>query len=369
MRLTSPPAIPSQPGLPGRAYTPVFARDGSGFALLADCVGDPAAPENGFCRQYVAVLDTGAKEWVARRSPLPETRGTEGVSAGLLPLGPGRALIEDFSDEPGTRTWFTRDGGRTWRRGDGRTVGTTPDIPADAVLATDCAEPAGAVPDDCARQRLVVVSPVDGRRRALARVPLLGAHPAPAPLPEPDGSWWVSGADPRTGRAAVAVSRDAGRSWRVSVLPSPAAGPGRYTAVVVGPSAVYAAEMGELTEGEEILNSMRALHRSVDGGRTWRRMWTTGAEREPRSLLGLPVPGPGDRVEIAAMFSGYRSVDGGKTFTELEDGTSYVRRTALGLLREEAPCQYGITRDGVRWAPFLLACGEEGTAGTAAPDQ
>ncbi|MCX4981694.1 sialidase family protein [Streptomyces sp. NBC_00572] len=352
----APPEVPSAPGLPGWAHSLGFARDGSGFALLASCVSDPVVPANGFCRQYVAVRDAGAREWVLRRSPLPQVSGTEGISANLLPLGPGRALVEEGGAEPGARTWFTKDGGRNWRAGDRRTVGTTPEIPAGAVLDTDCAVPSGALPDDCERHRLVVVSPQDGRRRALARVPLLGAHPRPQEQPEPDGSWWVSGTDPLSGRAAVAVSRDGGRGWTVSRLPSPATSPGWHTSVAVGRDAVYAAEMGELAGGEPVKNPMRALHRSVDGGRTWQRMWTTGPSEQPRSLLGLPVPGPGGRVEIGTELSGYESVDGGRTFVRLGDGTQHTRRTPLGLLREGTPCQYALTLDGVRWSEFQLAC-------------
>ncbi|MFF9068461.1 exo-alpha-sialidase [Streptomyces sp. NPDC014891] len=352
----APPRIPSTEGLPGRAHSLGFARDGSGFALLASCVGDPAAPENGFCRQHVAVLDAGAGEWVLRRSPLPRVTGTDGVSSQLTALGPGRALVEEGGAGPRDRTWFTKDGGRTWRAGDTRTVGTTPEIPAGAVLGTDCAEPAGALPDDCRRHRLVVVSPEDGRRRALARVPLLGDRPRPQEQPEPDGSWWVSGTDPRSGRAAVAVSRDGGRGWTVARLPGPTAEPGRYTAVAVGRDAVYAAEMGELRGGEPVKNPMRALHRSVDGGRTWLRMWTTGPSEQPRTLLGLPVPGPGARVEIGAELSGYRSTDGGRTFARLADGSHHTRRTPLGLLRENSPCGYALTEDGARWSTFHLAC-------------
>ncbi|MEU3480121.1 WD40/YVTN/BNR-like repeat-containing protein [Streptomyces sp. NPDC033754] len=353
----APPRLPSSAGLPGWPHGLGLARDGSGFALLAECAGDRAAYSgSGVCRQHVAVRDAGAKEWVLRRSPLPDIRMPDGVSANLRVLGPGRALVEDGGAGPDSRTWFTRDGGRNWRAGDRRTVGTTPEIPAGAVLVTDCAAPAAAGPDDCDRERLVVVSPQDGRRRALARVPLLGAHPRPAEQPEPDGSWWVSGTDPLSGRAAVAVSRDAGRSWHVSRLPSPATRPGWFTAVAVGPDAVYAAEMGELTGGEPVKNPMRALHRSLDGGRTWQRMWTTGPEREPRTLLGLPVPGPGGRVELGGELSGYGSVDGGRTFVRLGDGAHFTRRTPLGLLRESAPCQYALTADGVRWSEFLLAC-------------
>ncbi|MFC8955905.1 exo-alpha-sialidase [Streptomyces sp. NPDC057101] len=352
----APPRIPSAPGLPGGAHALGFARDGSGFALLAECVGVAEDPESGFCRQHVAVRDAGVERWVPRRSPLPRIHGTDGVSADLLVLGPGRALITDGGGDRPEEAWFTRDGGRSWRAVDRRTVGRVPEIPAGAVLTTDCADPAGAGPDACARKRLVVVSPADGRRRALVREPLLGAHPWPAAQPEPDGSWWVSGVDPLSGRAAVAVSRDAGRSWTVSRLPSTATTPGRGVAVVVGRDAVYAAELGELPGGEPVKNPLRALHRSLDGGRSWQRTWTTGPEAEPRTLLGVPVPGPGGRVEIGGERDGYGSVDGGRRFTLLDTGTSFVRRTPLGLLRESSRCVYELTADGVRWSEFELAC-------------
>ncbi|GAA3065552.1 hypothetical protein GCM10017562_34310 [Streptomyces roseofulvus] len=356
----APPRIGDGAGLPGWASGVGFAADGSGFALLAECVKDPARPENGFCRQRVGVLDPGAERWVPRASPLPELRGTEGVSAQLWVLGPGRALIEDGGggDRP-LRDWFTADGGRSWRRVDPRPAGRTPDIPVGAVLIAACAVP-GVPVDSCPRERLAAISPLDGRRRELVAQPPLGAHPRPATVVEPDGSWWVSGVVPGTGRSAVAVSRDRGRSWSVSRLPSPAPAdtPAWHTSVVVGPDAVYAAETGELKGGEPVKNPLRALHRSLDGGRTWQRMWTTGPVKEPRSLEGLPVPGPGGRIEVAAQWSGYRSLDGGRTFREVDDGTSWVRRTGAGLLREGSRCRYELTRDGVRWSEFRLACGE-----------
>ncbi|MFD0367130.1 WD40/YVTN/BNR-like repeat-containing protein [Streptomyces sp. NPDC127114] len=359
-RYGAPARIPSAPGLPGRAHDVGFAADGSGFVLLTQCVTDEARPANGFCRQQVAVLDRGARSWALRSTPLPEIPATGGVSAGLTVLGSGRALIEDGGGDEPERTWFTRDGGRNWRAVDRRTAGTAPLIPDGGVLAAACASPAGAGPDECARERLVVLSPEDGRRRALARVPELGAHPRPAPVAEPDGSWWVSGVDPESGRAAVAVSRDAGRSWAVSPLPSPGGSTsGRHVTVAVGPDAVYAAELGELDGGEPVKNPMRALHRSLDGGRTWTRMWTTGPVREPRTLMGMPVPGPGGRVTVPAELSTYESTDGGRSFRETGDGTSWVRRTGIGLLREADRCQFRSSRDGVRWSEFLLACEDD----------
>ncbi|GGY44143.1 beta propeller repeat protein [Streptomyces omiyaensis] len=355
----APPRIGDGAGLPGRAADLGFAADGSGFALLAECVSDPARPANGFCRQRVAALDRDAERWEQRTSPLPELRGTDGVSARLWVLGPGRALIEDGGGEEPPRGWFTGDGGRSWRTVDPRPAGRTPDIPAGAALTAECATDPGAPAETCARERLAVVSPRDGRRRELVAQPALGAHPRPAAVAEPDGSWWVSGVEPGSGRPAVAVSRDGGRSWSVSRLPSPTGAPPWYTVVVVGRDAVYAAEMGELRGGEPVKNPLRALHRSLDGGRGWERTWTTGPVAEPRSLEGLPVPGPGGRIELAAQWSGYGSADGGRTFRELDGGGAYVRRTPVGLLRERSRCRYELTRDGVRWSEFPLACGDD----------
>ncbi|MFI8511096.1 WD40/YVTN/BNR-like repeat-containing protein [Streptomyces sp. NPDC085460] len=359
----APPKIGDGAGLPGWAADVGLTADGSGFALLAECVGDPARRENGFCRQHIAVLDRGAERWRLGTSPLPELRGDAGVSARLRVLGPGRALVEDGGGEEPPRDWFTADGARSWRSVDRRAAGRIPEIPEGAALTTECAADPRTVAELCERERLVVVSPRDGRRRVLVTQPPLGAHPRPADVVEPDGSWWVSGVEPRTGRAAVAVSRDAGRSWSLSRPPSPTEAPGWYLSVVVGPDAVYAAELGELKGGEPVKNPLRALHRSRDGGRTWQRVWTTGAEAEPRSLRGVPVPGPDGRVELGAELSGYLSLDGGRTFRELDDGTSYVRRTGAGLLREDARCRYELTRDGVRWSAFLLACGDDASVG------
>ncbi|MFJ3906596.1 WD40/YVTN/BNR-like repeat-containing protein [Streptomyces sp. NPDC090025] len=353
-----PVRIPSAPELPGWAHDVDLAADGSGFALLTACVTDEAAgasPGSGFCRQPVVALDRGATAWAPRRSPLPERPPNGGVSAGLVSLGPGRALIEDGGGDTPELTWFTENGGRTWRTVDRRAIGTAPTVPTDAALVVECVSPAGAAPDNCARERVVLISPADGRRRALAHQPALGPHPRPARGREPDGSWWVTGTDPASGRPAVAYSRDDGRSWTVRALPSRSR-TARGLAVVVGPDAVYAAETGELDGGEPELNGLLALYRSTDGGRSWTLVRATGPTGEPRSLSGLPVPGPGGRLRLYGSRGGYESTDGGRTFRPTGEGTRWVRRTAAGLLREGGQCQWATTRDGVNWSEFQLAC-------------
>jgi hypothetical protein len=83
----TPPRIPSSTQLPGRPYGIGFATDGGGFALLAQR-GEKR------CRQRVAVLDRGADTWRLGRSPLSDVTG-EGMTAGLITLGTGRALITE----------------------------------------------------------------------------------------------------------------------------------------------------------------------------------------------------------------------------------------------------------------------------------
>ncbi|MFF3458421.1 WD40/YVTN/BNR-like repeat-containing protein [Streptomyces sp. NPDC002730] len=377
------PRIPSAPGLPGWAHQVRFAADGSGFALLAQCVEDAATPDNNFCRQYVAVLDRGGSTWAVRRSPLPVVRGSAGISADLHVLGPARAWIRENSDKRPRRTWFTVDGGRSWRAGDWKARGTVAAITKGAVLSTECVSSLDPEEQECTQYRIAVLSPEDGRRRFLRQGPSLlwglpakapigqvpptapgprqprtGVTPVPVPasVAEPDGSWWVSGSDPVSGAVAVAVSGDAGRHWSVSKLPSPTKKPGRHVAVSVGRDAVYAAEMGELEGGEPVKNPMRALHRSRDGGRTWERMWTTGPKAEPRTLLGQVVPSRGGELVLHGEKGAYASKDGGRTFTRTDPGLLYAQRTPLGLLVDQGGCIHRITPDGVRWTEFRLAC-------------
>lgn len=123
------PKVPSGSDLLGWAHRVGFASDGSGFALLARCVQDAERPRNGFCRQYVAALDRGASQWRRRASPLGERPGTDGVSAQLGVLGPGRAWVHEASDEGRDRTWFTADGGRSWQARGVKPAGKTRSVP------------------------------------------------------------------------------------------------------------------------------------------------------------------------------------------------------------------------------------------------
>ena len=125
------PRIPSGTDLPGSSVAVDFARDGSGFALLAEC-GKTR------CRQRVAVLDKGADAWRLECSPLPDVTVEHGITATLRVLGPGRALIREGVWPPPDRTWFTSDGGRHWQEGSAKPSGTTPVLPEGVTLFEDC---------------------------------------------------------------------------------------------------------------------------------------------------------------------------------------------------------------------------------------
>jgi hypothetical protein len=330
------PKVPSGRDLPGWAHMVGLAADGSGFALLAKCVEDVERPENGFCRQYVAVLDKGASQWRLRKAPLTEPSGTDGISADLRVLGPGRAWMREWVEEDRHRNWFTTDGGRTWQARDVKRAGEVRSIPKDAALSTLCGPPTAPDGLECPKDRLMVMSPDDGRLRQLSTNPPLSGLLHPATYAEPDGSWWVSGEDPSTGEPAVAVSRDAGRTWTASVLD--------------------AAETGELPAGEPVKNPVRAIHRSRDGGRTWERTWTTSPDREPRTLMGVLVPGKGDALLLHAESGTFTSPDGGRTFTRTGrgPGLGHASVVPLGRLVTAGACEYRITADGERWTRFAI---------------
>ncbi|MEV6398288.1 exo-alpha-sialidase [Streptomyces sp. NPDC051907] len=348
--------IPSGGDLPGWSHSVGFSADGSGFALLAQCTREPAEPDQSSCRQHLAALDAGADAWTLRTSPLPDIRGGDGVTAALTVLGPGRALVAEGAGDP-DRTWFTRDGGRSWMPGTTKPSGVVGAIGPSAALRAQCVEEADE--NSCAKSRIVAVMPDTGQLRALAAQPPLRGPMEPAG-DLPDGSRWVSGLDPETGAPALAVTRDGARSWTTASLPG-APRSGWSLRVASGKGVVYAAQPGGLPAAERVKNGLLAVYRSTDDGATWAKVWTFRKGREPRSILGGLIAAQDGSVTVHGEHGVHRSTDGGRTFRPAGDGglAGSVGWTPLGYLWSDSygHGRYRLSADGVRWQAFTLGSG------------
>ncbi|GAB2990763.1 hypothetical protein GCM10023080_065650 [Streptomyces pseudoechinosporeus] len=345
------PRIPSGTDLPGSSVAVDFARDGSGFALLAEC-GETR------CRQRVAVLDKGADAWRLGRSPLADVTVEHGITATLRVLEPGRALITEGVWPPPDRTWFTSDGGRHWRQGSARPSGTTPALPEGVTLFEDCTR-MDQEGNNCEHARVLTVLPTTGEFRALATQPPL--KPPVIPAGQIKDLVFASGRDPRSGRVALAVSEDGGRSWRLS-RPT-GTGESVWALRVTGTGKVlYAAEPGELPDEENVKNGLLALHRSTDGGGTWERVWEHRKGVDPRSLLGPPIAAADGSLTIHGEDGVWRSTDGGRSFARHGNSggmSGWVTTTALGYLWGDSfgAGSWRLSTDGVHWTRFELGNG------------
>ncbi|MFC9848008.1 WD40/YVTN/BNR-like repeat-containing protein [Streptomyces sp. NPDC060223] len=349
---SAPPRIPSAPDLPGVPHAVGFASDAGGFALLAEFGKAP-------CRQHVAVLDKGADSWRLGRSPLADLPGGVGITAGLVVLGPGRALITEGRTVP-DRTWFTEDGGRTWRRGTDEPSGTTPEVPEGGVLVQDCSR-LDKEGNNCEASRLIVVLPDTGHFEVLASQPPLAGRLGPAGQTE-SGLLFASGTDPNSGRPALAVSEDRGRTWRLSPFAS-SDKRGWGIGVVSSGDVLYAAQSGGLPAEEGVKNGLRALHRSTDGGHTWERVWRYRKGVHPLSTSGDPVAAADGSLTIQGEDGVWRSTDGGRSFQAASGSQGLggsVTLTPLGYLASDSfgVGSYRISADGIHWHSFVLGDGD-----------
>jgi hypothetical protein len=334
----------------GRADPPLvydvdFAGPGHGFALWGRCTNG----ENYLCERKLLVTEDGVN-WTSRHFPLAAVKAPYTLGGRVVGLGLGKIILLDL-DPSGSRL-HRRDAGQTWRSVPAIPQHTVTEIPVGGVLETQCVELAGH-PIECPAGTVAVIDPESGDSAWLATPPAL-AEATPEPLAADDGSWWVSGKDPSTGGWAVAVSRDAGRTWSVSTLPTVSGPPpGRLSVAARGPT-VYVTATGHLPDGLE-RRSLVGIFLSTDGGRSWEQTWRAEGG-SPRGLGGDPAVTPDGGLFIATDDVGpcYRSVDGGRTFTALLDGPRLerIRRTRagyLGVASGSAQHRYLTSADGVRW--------------------
>ncbi|GIF72359.1 sialidase family protein [Asanoa siamensis] len=315
--------------------------DGAGWGghpLDAPAVGDrdrlyqlTRTCEPGRCTDHVAVSDDLGTSWSRRAAPGPADTQHRRI---LLATG-STAVVAAYGPEGAEATyWTTADAGVTWRQA-GASAGA-PDASDLPVFAED--------------SRVVALSPTTGR---------LAAAPAPLPLvhaafPIYDGGgWWffgatgdetVPGSDPpatRPTRLALAVSRDAGRSWDVRALPGDDGLVDVTTADGVLVYALYAAQRGV------------QVYASHDGGVTWSAGAVVPVE-DPQG--GDLLATRGGTLWLSTTAGVVRSADQGRSFAPAAlEATqllrfhtwsgAYVASVESGELAES-----WLSTDGERWA-------------------
>jgi hypothetical protein len=268
-----------------------------------------------------SVLLSGPSVWLrisvlSGGTPTPASGGNAGVSPHVIESG---APLSGLSRMESDKARISVDGGRTWVDLDISDT-AVPAVPAGAA-AVNCPV-AGQTAKPC---QVYAVDPATRRIAPLTSQPALvlsGFSLVDTPL---SAGIWVQGYDPQSGHAAVAVSRDAGRSWTTSRFDAetPALTDGRpipdglpYVATTDGRTA-YAMFTGEGTAPR--------VYRSTDGGARWQRT----NEGHP---MTKPLNGPLSMVTRDGSHVVVAQIDDGPAYFTSADGSTY-RHESLGLPR------------------------------------
>jgi hypothetical protein len=259
------------PDVPGMITEVEFADPDTGY-LIARCVaGDPCSPT-------LARTSDGGHSWVTTGLPPIES------DPDLLLFPDGRLAIGGH---------VSADQGRTWQAAPGR-----------------AGQPAAAGSGQLLRLRdaVEVWDSGYGFGGTLATQPGLTAHWL-ASTPTASGAWWAAGQV--DGQAAVAVTPDGGRTWKVT----PLGVTGQIAQVATLGTHVYAAVL-------DANGLIRAIFTSIDSGATFRQTSTGGG-----SVAGDLVPLLDGRLLVAGTDRRwYASDDGGRTFTRAEGTLPAVGR-------------------------------------------
>jgi hypothetical protein len=299
------------PELPGYVHDVQFVDPDHGYALLYDCTRSP-------CEASFATTTDGGYTW--RQRLLPYTVTSDNVPT-LVPLGPTQVLLT------GSTPYLSSNFGGSW-------TALTLTVPPDRASV-----PGGTLTTGISLEGTADICPnevcawlPDGVLVRLAHQPGIRVYWV-APAKSGDGAWWVGGVD-STGRPALAVSRDDGRTWKVKTFPAPAAG-AWAKAITVG-SEVYATvvtgetrsadtrrgyEPGELT--------VRALYLSGNGGATF----APYGDGQPVTMVGDLVAMLDGRLIVATPPKFNVSSVDGTGFKPVPDDmppVGVIRRTAVG---------------------------------------
>lgn len=349
-----PPAPPTElaPDI-GRTSTPFvydidFADQFHGYALWGRCTDG----RDFRCERKLLVMADG-KTWTSVEFAAPELAAPPKLSGRVVATGATRVMLIDLGGR--SDRVYSDDSGLTWRE-QPPADGTLPVLDAETILETECVA-ATADPASCPR-RLTATAGYLAHRWHLRNPPPLD-QPTPEPRQLADSGWWVSGKDGSTGRWAVAASHDHGRNWTTTALTF---APGEWVerlSIAGSEDDSYVLAIGPVAGAMEP-RTLIAIFLSTDRGRTWRRTWTAGRE-SPRTLGGSAIVTPDGGLFIPPhdVGPGYRSIDGGRTFTAVLDGPrlNSVRRTRAGYVARVSDRPSGgylTSVDGVDWRAVQL---------------
>lgn len=262
--------------LPGVVTDVEFADPEHGYAVSS------CAPASGPCRPGFARTADGGRSWTI--GDLPGPAGDAEIPE-LVVFGAGRVLLR-----AGDRAYVSSDHGRGWR------PASVANDPVTAAGDGDVLR-AGAGTSGCRGGRVEVWTSRAGPHGPLATQPGIDVCSV---VTATGRTWWAGGGTAH-GRAAVAVTRDGGRTWQRSVFD--VAGSARVAALG---RHVYAL----VTDAGQ--NPVAVFH-STDQGRTFGQSGGAAALRS--KVVGQLVPLLDGRLLIAGAGGGWLvSADDGATF-------------------------------------------------------
>ncbi|HEU5475127.1 MAG TPA: hypothetical protein VFV67_31160 [Actinophytocola sp.] len=320
-----------------------FADAQHGYALRGNCFEDVRSP----CPIELMVTEDG-EHWRAREAPVRKANGRPTAIDRLWVLGSQEVVVGESYPTPGLQRWYSGDGGLTWRAVPSVVRGSVPDVPPGGVLDVVCPQPLTEA-FQCAAATPVVTLPGTGELAELTgRPPLELKNPRRVPATA-DGNLWMSGLVPGTGRWAVAVSADAGRTWSVAELPDQGQLPVTSVEVSVGGDTVFAIARHEI-------GTLRAIYASTDGGRSWRLTRRSGDGRQPVTIAGEAIAtADGLLIINTTPDAAFSSRDQGTSFQPaVTPGIARWTRTGYVVGPAGSPEVFRMSWNGLDWRKLTI---------------
>jgi hypothetical protein len=329
---STPPAAP--PASPKTTYVLDFADADHGYALARACQPGVAG-----CAFILYRTEDGGRTWTPRKLPTPPDPKTGYFSSALYVLGPDEVALDRGGGRDGWDRVHSTDGGRTWHdltRWWNPENATAPLAP-DAQLSGRCGV-APVVNTEC--QSIGAVQPDTGKFVAIPTEPPVDVEQFGS-VAGTKGKWWTVGRSRTTGKMALAVTTDAGRTWSNTPITDDGS-LGRW-AVVARNGLMYAVASDSST--------LLSVWRSTDDGKSWETT-NDGSGGQP-GLVGTPIAAADGTLIGSDGVTRYVSRDGGRTFRRDGTATGDVTWTRAGYLRTHGD-EFALSADGLHWREFSV---------------